>query len=161
MPQFDFHHVFWPQVVWLAVFFAVLYFGVVRMTLPKLGRAMEAREEKMTGDIAIAETAKAEADRIGADHDAGVASAQETARGKLNAARAKAAASVEKKLAAANEALVVHGAEAQASLDAARAQAMVEIEAVAGDTAADIVEKLTGRRPAGNVANAAARAALA
>ena len=161
MPQFDFHHVFWPQVVWLAVFFAVLYFGVVRLTLPKLGRTMEAREDKMTGDIAIAETAKAEADRIAADYDAGVASAQDTARGTLAAARLKATAAIEKKLATTNQALTAHAAEAQASLDAARTKALVEIEAVAGDTAADIVEKLTGRRPAENTANAAARAALA
>jgi F-type H+-transporting ATPase subunit b len=161
MPQFDFTHVFWPQVVWLAVFFAVLYFGVVRLTLPKLGRTMAAREDKMTGDITIAETAKAEADRIAADYDAGVAAAQDAARGKLAAARLKATASIEKKLATTNEALAALGAEAQASLDAARARALVEIEAVAGDTAADIVEKLTGRRPDVNVANAAARAALA
>jgi F-type H+-transporting ATPase subunit b len=160
MPQFDFHHVFWPQVAWLAVFFAVLYFGVVQRTLPRLGRTMTAREDQVNGDIATAEAAKAESDRISADYEAGVAAAQDSARGKLVEAQAKATAALEKKLAASNEVLGAQAAAAQASLDAARGKALGEIEAVASSAAADIVEKLIGKRPAAGVADNAARTAL-
>ena len=161
MPQFDFHHVFWPQVAWLAVFFAILYFGVVRLTLPKLGRTMTAREDKVTGDIGAAETAKGEADRIAADYDEDIARSQDAARATLNEARAAATTAIEKKLAASNAKLSAHLADAQASLDVARSKAMGEIESVAASAAADIVEKLTGKRPADSAANSAARAALA
>ena len=43
MPQFEFGTVFIPQLFWLAVFFVVLYFGIVRLTLPRLGKVMDER----------------------------------------------------------------------------------------------------------------------
>lgn len=160
MPQFDFTHVFWPQLAWLAVFFTILYFGIVRLTLPKLGRVMTAREDQVSGDIATAEAAKAEADAMATAHAEGVAAAQDTARTKLNAARASATASIEAKLATSKAALDARSAEAQAALDTARAGALGQIEAVAADAASDIVEKLTGTRPQAEAASIAAHAAL-
>lgn len=161
MPQFDFHHVFWPQIVWLAVFFVILYFGIVSPTLPKLGKVMAERENKVTGDIASAEHAKADADKLAADYEAGVAAAQDKARTVMASARTQANASIEARLKAANTALDAQAAKAEASLDAARVKALGEIENVAADAAATIVEKLTGKRPAEDAAAAAARAALA
>lgn len=161
MPQFEFATVFWPQLIWLAIFFAVLYFGIVQLTLPKLGKVMTAREDQMTGDLAVAEKAQAEATQLGHDYDAGVAAAQDAARAQLMAARGAAATAIEGKLAAANAALDAKSATAQASLDAARDRALAEIEVVAADAAAAIVEKLTGTRPVDADAIAAARSALA
>lgn len=160
MPQFDLAN-FTPQLVWLAFFFAILYFGVVRLTLPKLGRVMTAREDQVTGDLSAAEAAKAAADRMQADYDAGVAAAQDAARTRLNEARGAATAALEGKLAASKAALDARADEARVSLDAARATAFGQIEAVAADAAADIVERLTGARPAEREAASAARAALA
>lgn len=160
MPQFDFANVFVPQVVWLAFFFAILY-GVVLITLPKLGRVMQARDDQVTGDLDTAGRAKAEADRMQADYDAGVAAAQEAARARLIEARSKAAAALEGRLAQSNAELDARGKAAEAALETARSSAMGEIEAVAADVAADIVEKLTGTRPSADDANGAARAALA
>ena len=160
MPQFDLAN-FLPQLVWLALFFAILYFGVVRMTLPKLGRVMTARENQVTGDLDTAAAAKAEADRMAADYDRGVAAAQDVARAKLGEARAAATAALEGKLAASKAVLDARAEEAQAGLDAALAKAFGQIETVAADAAADIVEKLTGARPVTGDVSAAARAALA
>lgn len=161
MPQFDFATVFVPQVAWLALFFVILYFGVVRLTLPKVGKVMQAREDQVSNDLDIAEKAKASADRLAADYDAGVAAAQETARASLTASRAKSAAAIEKKLAKANEKLAAQADAAEADLAAAREKALGEIGLVAVDAASDIVEKLTGKRPDGTQASAAVRTALA
>jgi F-type H+-transporting ATPase subunit b len=160
MPQFDFANVFLPQVVWLAIFFAILYFAVVLPTLPKLGRVMQAREDQVTGDLDAAEAAKVSADKLAADYDAGVAQAQESARTALNAARAKATKSLEAKLAKADAKLADRAAAAEAELAAARAKAMGEVESIAADVAGDLVEQLTGKRPAADTAAAAARSAL-
>ena len=160
MPQFEFAN-FLPQMFWLAIFFAILYFGVVRLTLPKLGRVMEAREDRVSGDLSSAERAKAEADRMQAEYDAGVAEAHTAARGAIAEAQARAAASLETSLKASNATLDERAAAAQTSLDAARTRAMTEIESVSADAAGDIVEKLTGVRPAAHDAAEAARAALA
>ena len=159
MPQFEGAN-FLPQLFWLAIFFAILYFGVVRPTLPKLGRVMTEREDRVRGDIASAERAKAEADRMQAEYDSGVAEAQVTARSRLGDAQAAAAAALEARLKESNEAIDRRTEAAQASLDVARQRAMGEIEGVAADAAADIVEKLTGTRPAPSATQDAARAAL-
>ncbi len=160
MPQFEFSTVFWPQLIWLAIFFVILYFGIVQRTLPKLGRVITARENQMTGDLATAEKAQAEATQLGLDYDASVAAAQEAARAQLNAARVNAATAIEAKLAAANATLDANAAAAQAVLDAARGNALAEIETVAAEAATAIVEKLTGMRPADDDAIAAARMAM-
>lgn len=161
MPQFDFAHVFWPQIAWLAVFFVILYFGIVGPTLPKLGKVMAERDDKVTGDIASAEAAKAASDKLAADYAAGVATAQEEARARLLKARADAAAKAEVQLNAANAKLDAQAAQAETDLAAARTRALTEIESVAVEAAASIVEKLTGTRPADSSAADAVRAALA
>jgi F-type H+-transporting ATPase subunit b len=159
MPQFEFS-TFLPQMVWLAIFFAVLYFGVVRLTLPKVGRVIEAREDQVSGDLSTAQGAKAEADRMAADYDAGVAAAQDAARARVAEARAAAALEIETKLKASNAAIEAKSNAAQAELDTARSSALGEIETVAASIAADIVERLTGSRPTDAVAAGAARGAL-
>ncbi len=160
MPQFEFAN-FLPQLFWLAIFFAILYFAVVVPTLPKLGRVIDARETQVTGDLDTAARAKAEADRMATDYDEGVAAAQNDARGRIVAAQSIAAKQLEAKLAESNAATAARTAAAEADIDAARGRAMTEIEGVAADAAGDIVEKLTGTRPDPSSTADAARAALA
>jgi F-type H+-transporting ATPase subunit b len=161
MPQFDFaNSTVWAQVFWLAVCFVILYFGIVRLTLPKLAVTIDARETQVTGDIATAGSAKAEADALALSYVSGIEDAQNAARAKVAEARAKAAAGVEKAVAAADAKLAEKVAAAEASLSAARTKAMTEIEAVAADTAADIVERLTGKRPDATAVKMAASAAM-
>lgn len=160
MPQFDLAN-FVPQIAWLALFFAILYFGIVRLTLPKIGNVVDAREAKVTGDLSAAETAKADADRIEADYHAAIAEAQASARATVTDARSKATRATEAELAKADAAAEAKLAEAHQRIDAASAEASTSIESIAADAAADIVERLTGKRPDGAVATKAARAAIA
>ncbi len=161
MPQFDFANVFWPQLAWLAVIFSVLFFGVVLPTLPKLGRVVDARENKITGDIDAAEIAKGKSDDLATAYEIAHAKAQDDARSALNDAKNAAAASVEKQLATANAKIDDKMATAQAELSVARGKALAEIESIAAESAADIVEKLSGTRPVAASAKAAAKSALA
>ena len=160
MPQFELAN-FLPQLFWLAIFFAILYFAVVRPTLPKLSRVIDARETQVTGDLDTAAQAKAEADRMAAQYDEGVATAQNDARARIVAAQSAAAKQLEAKLAASNATIHARTDAAEASIAAARRNAMGEIEGVAAEAASDIVEKLTGARPDPARATDAARAALA
>lgn len=155
MPQFELGTVFWPQIVWLAAFFAILYFAIVGPTLPKLNKVVAAREEAVTSDIAAAEAAKAEADRIAAAREAKVDAARDRARGVVSDAKAGAARNIESRLAEAGRGLEARQAEATASLMAARDRALAEIEQVSADLAIDIVEHLTGMRPDLGAARAA------
>lgn len=158
MPQFEVVN-FAPQFVWLVISFAILYFGIVGLTVPKIGRVIGEREETVSGDIRTAEAAKAEADRIEADYAASVAAAREQAREALNAARGKASKALEQRLSAANAEVEQKQAAAQAQLDAARGKALSDIETVAAEAAADIVERLTGARPDSETAARAVQSA--
>ena len=160
MPQFHLDN-FVPQLAWLAMFFAILYFGIVRATLPKIGRTIERRDGQISGDLAIAETAKLQADKMTADYAAGIEAAHKVARDAVAGAKAKATASIEAALAKSNAVIAEQAAAAEASLSSARIKALNQIEAVAADAGADIVERLTGVRPAQAVVADAAKAAFA
>ncbi len=160
MPQFDLANVFVPQLFWLAVLFVILYFGVVRLTLPKLGAVMEERENKVTGDIAAAEKSKLDSDKMNEDYQAGLTSARNDARVILADAKSKATASIEKKSAAAQKKADDAIAAAQAEIEKAKASAMSEIESVAAEGASAIVERLTGKTPSAAAANKAVKSAF-
>lgn len=159
MPQFDFAF-FLPQMAWLAVTFAILYFAVVRTTLPKLGKVMQAREDKVLGDLNQAQAAKAEADSATEAYKAALLKVQDEARTLVASARAAAQKDVEARLHGVDAELAAKLEAAQADLDAARAKASAEIAGIAAEAAGSIVERLTGARPSEDQAAAAARAAL-
>ena len=160
MPQFDFGQVFWPQIAWLAVCFVILYFGVVRLTLPKLGKVMDARDQSIADDLATAKAAKESADTIDAQYHADMAASREEARKAIGEAKASAAKATETRLAEA-------ASKAEAALAAAEgriAKAVAKAESTLNDAAAEsaqaIVAKLTGVEPKLDAAKASVAALI-
>lgn len=158
MPQFDFAHVFWPQVAWLALFFAVLYFGVIRLTLPKLGKVMESREAKIAGDLAAAKAAKQAADEVDARYHAEMDASREEARKAIAEAKAKAAKASETKLTKAAAKVDERLAEAEARIAKAVTEAQASLNEAAAESAQAIVSKLTGTEPGLDAARASVAA---
>ena len=144
LPQFDFSQ--WPgQILWfLIVFFAVLVFVRVFVS-PKVGGTIDAREGKITGDIAEARRLKDEADAQAQEAAAEAAQARAAAQKVGAEARAKAQAEIAARLAEEEAKLAATGAEAEARIAKAREAAMTNVAGIASDTAKAIVEKLTGR----------------
>ena len=147
MPQFDFAHVFWPQVAWLAVFFAVLYFGVVQLTLPRLGRMVESREGRIMGDLAAARAARDAAEESRLRHAAGLEAAREKARGEIAEAKAHAARATTDSLHVADEAAEAHIHAAEGRIAKALAVAEASLRDVVAENAQAIVARMTGREP--------------
>jgi F-type H+-transporting ATPase subunit b len=135
---------FLPQLVWLAVIFAVLYFAVVRPTLPKVGRIIDEREGRVAGDLDAAEAAKAEADAIRTRYDDGMTAARETAQGEVAVARAAGAAKAEIRLKDIGAAIDARAAEAATRIDASRATARAALAATAAALTGDAVQRLIG-----------------
>ncbi len=158
MPQFDFTHVFWPQLVWLAISFAVLYFGVVRLTLPRLGKVMDARDDQISGNLAAAKAAKETADEVDTRYHAEMAASRDAARKSIADAKAAAAKSAETRLAAAGQHAdaALTAAEVRIAKSVAAAQSALNLAAAEGAQA--IVAKLTGTEPKLDVAQAAVAA---
>jgi F-type H+-transporting ATPase subunit b len=148
MPQFDFGSVTWPQLAWLAVLFAVLYFGVVKQTLPKLGKVMESRESKIAGDLATARTAKDTADSTSEAYEAELATSREASRAAIAEAKAKAGKASEASLAKAAAKADAQLAEAEVRIAASVTAADSALRDVAAENAAAIVDRLTCKAPA-------------
>ena len=143
MPQFDPAN-FASQIFWFAVIFAVLYFAVVRPTLPKVGKVLDARETQVAGDLDRAETAKGAADGIRTAHDAAMKAAQDTAQAQVAAARDAAAKAADVRLKALAARLDVDADAASARLDTARAAARTALAGTVADLTSEAVSKLVG-----------------
>jgi F-type H+-transporting ATPase subunit b len=143
LPQFDLAQ--WPgQIFWVLVIFAVLYVLFSRVFLPRVAGAIDAREDKISGDIGEArrlrDAAKADLDAAAGEMAAARARAQKVALDAQN--EAKAAAQTRQ---AAEEARLAESlAAAEARIAAARAEAMGHVRAIAIDTAQAIIARLTG-----------------
>jgi F-type H+-transporting ATPase subunit b len=143
VPQFEPGN-FLPQLFWLAVIFAVLYFAVIRPTLPKVGRVIDEREGRVAGDLDAAEAAKREADAIRTRYDEAMAAARTAAQAEVAAAGEAAAVAAETRMQALAAVLDGKADAAAGQLQAARAAALATLAATTAALTGDAVAKLTG-----------------
>lgn len=147
LPQFDIQY--WGgQIIWLLLIFAVLYLLLARVFIPRLRRALQTREETITGALAAARQVQAEADAQAASARTETADAR--ARAQRTASEAKAGVEAERaQRAAAEEAkLAQHLAQAEDRIRTGRDQAMTNVRQIALETAEALTEKLSGRAAA-------------
>lgn len=162
MPQLDFANpLTTAQVVWLAIIFVVLYLLLSRWALPQVGAVLEQRANRIQGDLAAAQAAKASADAAVAELTAATRQAQATAQAEIAGAVASANQAAAAQSATLNARLDKQLAEAEQRIGAARAAAMGALRSVATDTAAAVVTRLVGTAPAGATVEQAVDAALA
>lgn len=160
MPQFDFGNVFLPQLFWLAVFFAVLYFGIVRTTLPRLGKVMDERVGKIDADLAAAQAAKNAADETGEAYRRELDRDRALAHDAVVQAKAEATRAREARLAEADARLNAQLEQAEDRIAGARQAAGATLRDAAIETTQAMVAKLTGAVPAPDVVSGAVDRAL-
>ncbi len=159
MPQFQLDN-FIPQLAWLALFFAILYFGIVRMSLPRIGRVIGEREQTVETDLSAAEGAKGDAETIRDAYEQDIATARGHAQTAVAAAKADVARSIEGRLAKINAELEEKTIAAQTGIAGQRDAAMGQVARIAEEAAQVIVERLTGRAAAKNDVEQAVTAAI-
>lgn len=143
MPQLDIS-TFSPQLFWLAISFVVLLLLMWRLTLPRVSKVLEQREERIGGNLEKAEKLKAEADAVLAAYQKSMADARAQAQAALAAAAAEITASTAAREADFAKKLADQTAAAEARIKASKAQALAEVRTMAGDLAAAMTSKLTG-----------------
>jgi F-type H+-transporting ATPase subunit b len=148
---------FASQIVWLVIFFIALYAIIARLAIPRIGGIVEARKDRIEGDLAEANRLKERSDAALRAYEKSLADARgraqalaAEARDKLNAEAEQARKKLEGEL---NQRL----AKAEQTIAATKTAAMANVQGIAVDTAIAIVERLIGAAPA----NAAAQAAVA
>jgi F-type H+-transporting ATPase subunit b len=132
------------QLFWLAIVFALVYFGIGRMMVPRIERTIENRDVLIKGDIAAAEAARDAARRIQEAYDAGLEGARNDAGHLTGTAKAEASAAAEAQVKAATAGDEVRIAEATAEIEARTRQAEAEIDAATVEAVEAIVAKLSG-----------------
>ena len=145
MPQLD-AATYAPQIVWLVITFAVLYFLMARAALPRIAAILAARDAKITGDLNAAQAMKVQAEGAQANYDRVTAETRANAQRVTAAAREAATALQAKEIAALDARLAEQARKADAGVAAARAKAMDGLRDLAAELAQVTAEKLVGSK---------------
>jgi len=145
MPQLSqLSEVYLSQFLWLAIALAFIFFVIARGMVPKIQATVDAREQRIAGDLEAAQAARAAADQTEAAWRERMDGARAEAARLSQEAKAESSRETEAKVKAAADKinLKVESAERKIrdALDAARA----ELEAVAADATQEMVRRLTG-----------------
>ncbi|MGD8327168.1 MAG: hypothetical protein PVF65_09645 [Sphingomonadales bacterium] len=141
MPQFD-PTTMAPQIVWLLISFAIFYFMMARVVLPKIGGVIEERSERIADDLDQAEQLRVEGEKVQDDFQGDLADARAEAQKILADARAKAQKQMDEKSKALDAKLSEQAEQAEHRIVEETKAAMAELESVAAEVAQNIVTKL-------------------
>jgi F-type H+-transporting ATPase subunit b len=146
-PPFD-SKTFPSQLFWVALAFIALYLLMSRIALPRVGSILEARRQRIEGDLAEAQRFKDASDAAIAAHEKALAEARARAQALANETRAKATAAAEARRKEVDAKLHTRITEAEKAIAGTRSAALGNVRSIAGEAAAAIVERLTGIAPA-------------
>ena len=88
---------FTSQLIWLALAFVALYLLMSRIALPRVGGILQARRERIAGDLAEAERHRQESEAAAAAYEQALADARGRAQGIANEARDRLTAEAEQR----------------------------------------------------------------
>lgn len=151
---------FASQLVSLLIAFVALYLIMSRIALPRVGGVIEARQNKIEGDLAAAHKLKLESDGALKAYETELAQARARAQAIGAEAREKQNAASEAERKTLEDRLAVKLADAEKTIAATRESAMGNVRGIAADTAAAIVQRLTGIAPDGKLLDSAVDASL-
>jgi F-type H+-transporting ATPase subunit b len=145
-PPFDAHS-FASQLVWLVIAFVLLYGLMAKLALPRVGAIIENRQKKIEGDIADAETLKAQSEEALAAYEKALSDARARAQAIANETRERQAAEAAAARKVLEDQLNTKLAEAEKTIATTKQAAMQNVRSIAEDAARAIVERLTGAAP--------------
>lgn len=148
MPQLQQIDTFLSQVVWLVLAFVVLFVVLRTIALPKIQTTLEARRDRIEGDLDRAQTLRREAEQVLAEYEAAMAEGRDRAQSVIRDAveDGKARATAAHGELADRLADDIAGAEAR--IAAARDEAVGNIREVAADVVQAAAQRLIGGRVA-------------
>ncbi len=146
MPQLDFAT--WPpQIIWLLITFSILYLVISKFALPKIGGAIESRQNRIASDLDEAQRLKDDSEKAIAAYETALAEAKAKAHAIAQQTRDTLKAEIEAERATLDAQLNERLADAEARIAATKAEALKSVEQVASDAAGAIVSQLIGSKP--------------
>lgn len=147
-PPFDVS-TFAGQLFWLAIVFGTLYWLMSKVALPRVASIIEDRRARIAADLDTAAQAQKAASDAQKAFDANLAQAKASAQGIAQTAHSAASKEADSRRHQVESDLSAKLAAAEKTIAETKAKAMTNVEAIAGDAAASIVEKLGGGTAAG------------
>ena len=151
---------FASQLVWLVIFFVALYLVIARLAIPRLGGIIEARTQRIDGDLAEAKRLKDQSDAALAGYEKSLADARTRAQALAGETRDKLGAEADQVRRKLETELNARLATAEQTIAKTKSSAMANVQGIAVDTASAIVERLIGTAPSGSAVQAAVADAL-
>jgi F-type H+-transporting ATPase subunit b len=145
MPQLSqLSDVYLSQFLWLAIALAFIFFVIARGMVPKIQATVDAREQRIAGDLEAAQKARAAADETEAAWRQRMDAARADAARIAQEAKAESGRETEAKVKAAADKINVRIEAAQASIRETLAAARSEIESVAVEATQEMVRRVSG-----------------
>ena len=133
-----------PQLVWLAITFAVLYLILARVALPRIGEVIEERKDRVQRDLDAAGRFKADTDAALAAYEQALRDARQKASSMAKDMRDTLTSETDKERGTVEGQLSAKLAEAEARIAATKSRALTSVDEIAAETASAVVSKLLG-----------------
>ena len=144
LPQLD-KSSFSPQLFWLALTFATLFFIMSKIALPRIGDVIGERKDRIARDIEAAGKLKAETDKALADYEKALADARSNASGIAKQTRDALAAETEAEKAKVEGQIAAKLRDADTRIAATKTKALTAVNDIAAETASAVIAKLIGQ----------------
>lgn len=138
---------FASQIIWLALAFGLLYLLMARVALPRIGRILHDRSQRLASELDEAQRLKGEADASAAAYETSLKQARSNAERIAQEARSQLSAEADARRKVLEAELGDRISASEAAISARTAEAMGSVRAIAADTASAIVERLIGQAP--------------
>lgn len=135
---------FAPQIIWLAIVFALLYAVLKRVALPRVGEVIEERADRIRRDLEAAEKLKADTAQALANYEQALTEARNKANAIVKDMRDKLSAEVDAERAKVEAQINEKLAQAEKSMADTRAKALASVGEISIDVAGAIVGRLLG-----------------
>ena len=149
-----------PQVVWLAILFGVLYLLMSTIAVPRISATLQARDAKISGDLAAAEKANEDARALIENYHQRLSQARENARGLTREREEADAAAATARLTQLSERIGAQIADAEKRIGEQKANALSGLEQMAIDVAQSAYAKLVGQPADASALNAKIASAM-
>jgi F-type H+-transporting ATPase subunit b len=157
MPQFEL--ALWPgQIFWLLITFGIFYLMMSKVFVPRICSAVDARHERISGDMAEARRLRDEAEIQAEIARAQINEARAKAQRTAADAKGRAAADAAARQATLEAELHERLSEAEARIRVSRTAAMAQVGGIAEETAGVLTQALSGLAASPGEVEAASRA---
>ena len=160
MPQLD-STSYAPQLVWLAICFALFYLLMARIAIPAIRSVLERRADRIAGDLEKAAALKKDLEGAIAAYEQAIAEARQKAHGIVAQTQAKLKEETDREQQTVEAQIAAKTSEAEIRISEARNAAMAELSGIASSVAGDIIKRFTGNDVDAGQVRAAVDAAIA